>query len=444
MVKNILKNKKKIVIMGAAGRDFHVFNMLFRDNSDFEVVCFTAAQIPFIEKRIYPSELAGKLYPKGIRIVSEDKLPDILKREKIDESVFAYSDVPFSYVKEKEKLVKSFGVEFSVFPVEETMLKSKKPVIAVCAVRTGCGKSQTTRRVVDILKKIGKKAAVIRHPMPYGDLKKQAVQKFSELKDLKKNHCTIEEMEEYEPHILNKTVVFAGVDYGKILKEAEKEADVIIWDGGNNDTPFIKPDLWITLADPHRPGHELKYFPGKENFLRADVVLINKIDSAKKENVEKIIKNAEKYNPKAKIILAKSEIFCAKSELIKEKVVLVVEDGPTLTHGGMKFGAGYLAALKFKAKKIIDPRLYAFGAIKFTFEKYPEIGKVLPAMGYSGRQLKDLEKTINKVPADSVILGTPVNLTRFLKLNKPAVIIRYELNDFKKPNLEDVISSLFF
>ncbi len=447
MVKNILlKNKKRIIIMGAAGRDFHVFNMLFRDKPDFEVVCFTATQIPFIEKRIYPPQLAGKLYPKGIKIELEEKLSKILKMQKIDEVIFAYSDVTFDYIEEKRKLIESFGAEFSMFPIEETMLKSKKPVIAVCAVRTGCGKSPATRRVANILKKMGKKVAVVRHPMPYGNLASQAVQRFSNLDDLVKHKCTIEEMEEYEPHILNDVAVFAGVDYEKILKEAEKEADVLIWDGGNNDTPFIKPDLWLTVADPHRPGHELAYFPGKENFLRADVIIINKVDSAKKENIEIVKKNAQKYNSKAKIILAKSDIFCDNPELLKNKNVLVVEDGPTLTHGGMKYGAGYIAALRFKAKKIIDPRHYASGTLKDVFKKYPKIGKILPAMGYSSRQLEDLEKTINKTRAEAVVIATPVNLNKILKINKTMAQVRvtYELNDFSKPNLEDIINSALF
>jgi len=436
--------KKKIVlIMGAAGRDFHNFNMVFRDNPNYQVVAFTATQIPNIEDRKYPQRLAGKLYPKGIPILPEDNLQDLIEKNKVDEVVFSYSDVPHTYVMHKASLVLACGSDFRLFGGNSTMLKSKKPVIAVCATRTGSGKSQTTRKVCQILKEMKKKTVVIRHPMPYGDLTKQICQRFGKLSDLDKHHCTIEEREEYEPHIMRGTVVFAGVDYGIILKEAEKEADVLVWDGGNNDIPFYRPDLHITVVDPHRPGHEINYFPGETNLLLADVVVINKIDTANFENIEDVRMNIKEKNPEATVIDAASPIFVDRPELIRDKKVLVVEDGPTLTHGEMTYGAGVVAAEKFGAKKLVDPRPYVVGDIAKTFEKYPHIGALLPAIGYGKKQISDLEKTINKTKCDSVVIATPVDLRRFLKINKPSTRIRYELEEIGKPDLKEVLTRFF-
>jgi predicted GTPase len=436
--------KKKIVlIMGAAGRDFHNFNMVFRDNPNYQVVAFTATQIPNIEDRKYPQRLAGKLYPKGIPILPEDNLQDLIAKNKVDEVVFSYSDVPHTYVMHKASLVLACGSDFRLFGGNSTMLKSKKPVIAVCATRTGSGKSQTTRKVCQILKEMKKKTVVIRHPMPYGDLTKQICQRFGKLSDLDKHHCTIEEREEYEPHIMRGTVVFAGVDYGIILKEAEKEAFVLVWDGGNNDIPFYRPDLHITVVDPHRPGHEINYFPGETNLLLADVVVINKIDTANFENIEDVRMNIKEKNPEATVIDAASPIFVDRPELIRDKKVLVVEDGPTLTHGEMTYGAGVVAAEKFGAKKLVDPRPYVVGDIAKTFEKYPHIGALLPAIGYGKKQISDLEKTINKTKCDSVVIATPVDLRRFLKINKPCTRIRYELEEIGKPDLEEVLTRFF-
>ena len=435
--------KKTILIMGAAGRDFHNFNMVFRDNPDYQVMAFTATQIPNIEDRRYPPKLAGKLYPKGIPILPEDNLQDLIEKYKVDEVVFSYSDVPHTYVMHKASLVLACGSDFRLFGGNSTMLKSKKPVIAVCATRTGSGKSQTTRKVCQILKEMKKKTVVIRHPMPYGDLTKQICQRFGKLSDLDKHHCTIEEREEYEPHIMRGTVVFAGVDYGIILKEAEKEADVLVWDGGNNDIPFYRPDLHITVVDPHRPGHEINYFPGETNLLLADVVVINKIDTANFENIEDVRMNIKEKNPEATVIDAASPIFVDRPELIRDKKVLVVEDGPTLTHGEMTYGAGVVAAEKFGAKKLVDPRPYVVGDIAKTFEKYPHIGALLPAIGYGKKQISDLEKTINKTKCDSVVIATPVDLRRFLKINKPSTRIRYELEEIGKPDLEEVLTRFF-
>jgi predicted GTPase len=436
--------KKKIVlIMGAAGRDFHNFNMVFRDNPNYQVVAFTATQIPNIEDRKYPQRLAGKFYPKGIPILPEDNLQDLIAKNKVDEVVFSYSDVPHTYVMHKASLVLACGSDFRLFGGNSTMLKSKKPVIAVCATRTGSGKSQTTRKVCQILKEMKKKTVVIRHPMPYGDLTKQICQRFGKLSDLDKHHCTIEEREEYEPHIMRGTVVFAGVDYGIILKEAEKEAFVLVWDGGNNDIPFYRPDLHITVVDPHRPGHEINYFPGETNLLLADVVVINKIDTANFENIEDVRMNIKEKNPEATVIDAASPIFVDRPELIRDKKVLVVEDGPTLTHGEMTYGAGVVAAEKFGAKKLVDPRPYVVGDIAKTFEKYPHIGALLPAIGYGKKQISDLEKTINKTKCDSVVIATPVDLRRFLKINKPCTRIRYELEEIGKPDLEEVLTRFF-
>ncbi len=431
-------NRIKVIIMGAAGRDFHTFNCCYRDNKNYNVIAFTAAQIPYITDRKYPSRLAGRLYPSGIPIYPEEELSNLIKEHKIDEVIFSYSDVPYDYIHTKEIIARNAGADFKLFDVGKTMLKSSKPVIAIVAVRTGCGKSQTTRKIRDILKEMGKRVVVVRHPMPYGDLVKQEVQRFAVLADLKRHSCTIEEMEEYEPHINNNTVVFAGVDYEKILHEAEKEADIILWDGGNNDTPFYKPDLWITVADPLRAGHELTYFPGRINAERADIIIINKVDSATREAVRTVKENIQKINPTAKFIEAESPVKVENPELIKGKKVLVVEDGPTVTHGGMKLGAGTVAAKKF-AKEIIDPRPYLTGEMKKTFEEYPNIGKLLPAMGYSPQQILDLQETINKADCDAVVIGTPINLKQLLKINKPAVRVTYDLKEVTKPDLRDVL-----
>ncbi len=434
--------KKKVLVMGAAGRDFHNFNTVFRDHPQYQVVAFTATQIPNIEDRKYPAKLAGKLYPQGIPIVSEDGLIELIRRYKIDEVVFSYSDVSYDYVMHKGAVVMAAGADFKLLGRESTTLKSKRPVIAVCATRTGSGKSQTTRKVCELLKARRISPVVIRHPMPYGDLTKQICQRFASLADLDKHHCTIEEREEYEPHIRQGTIVYAGVDYGVILKEAEREARVIVWDGGNNDIPFYRPDLHITVVDPHRPGDELCYFPSETNLLLADVVLINKVDSADYQDIEQVRFNVRKTNPQAILIEAASPIFLNNPERIRGKRVLVVEDGPTLTHGGMTYGAGVIAAEKFGAKEIIDPRSWVKGEIKSAFEKYPNIGPLLPALGYGRKQIKDLEKTINSIPCESVVIATPIDLTRLLKINKPLVRVRYELQEIGKPDLEEVIEKL--
>ncbi|MFQ6002835.1 MAG: cyclic 2,3-diphosphoglycerate synthase [Candidatus Zixiibacteriota bacterium] len=431
--------KRRVLIMGAAGRDFHNFNVLYRKNRQYEVVAFTATQIPNIENRKYPAKLAGKLYSQGIPIVSEGDLEKLIKKSEIDEVVFSYSDVSNQYVMERATLVTASGADFKLLGKNSTMLKSNHPVIAVCAVRTGSGKSQTTRKVCQLLKQKNKKPVVIRHPMPYGDLTKQICQRFASISDLDKYRCTIEEREEYEPHIMQGTVVYAGVDYEMIKKEAEKEADVIVWDGGNNDIPFFVPDLHVTVVDPHRPGDELSYFPGQTNLLLADVVLINKIDTADYEDIEQVRCNIKMTNPKAVLIEAASPIYIDEPELIRGKTVLVVEDGPTLTHGGMTYGAGVIAAQKFGAKEMIDPRPWVKGEIEKTFESYPEIGALLPAMGYGKRQIKDLKRTIDSIPCDSVVIATPVDLTKILKINKPSVRVRYELQEIGKPDLEEVI-----
>jgi len=431
--------KKKVLIMGAAGRDFHNFNVVFRDKPQYQVIAFTATQIPNIHGRKYPGKLAGKLYPKGIPIFSEDGLVKLIRKFKIDEVIFSYSDVSYQYVMQKGAEVLAAGADFKLLGRESTSLKSKCPVIAVCAARTGSGKSQTTRKVCQLLKDKGIDPVVIRHPMPYGDLTKQICQRFASFSDLDKHHCTIEEREEYEPHIIQGTVVYAGVDYEVILKEAEKEADVIVWDGGNNDIPFYQPDLHITVVDPHRPGDELCYFPGRTNLLLADVVLINKVDSADYQDIEQVRSNVRTTNPKAILIEAASPIYVDHPQRIRGKRVLVVEDGPTLTHGGMTYGAGVIAAEKFGAKDIIDPRPWVKGEIKKAFETYPEIGALLPALGYDKKQIRDLQKTINAIPCDSVVVGTPIDLTRLLKINKPSVRVRYELDEIGKPDLEDVV-----
>ncbi|MBE0520757.1 MAG: GTPase [Candidatus Methanoperedenaceae archaeon] len=415
--------------MGAAGRDFHNFNVFFRDNNQYEVAAFTAAQIPGISGRVYPVELAGPLYEKGIPIYPEDNLPDLIKKHDIDQVVLAYSDLSHETVMHKASLVLAAGADFRLMGTRSTMLKSAKPVISVCAVRTGAGKSPTSQKLVDILKEKDLSVVVVRHPMPYGDLVKQAVMRFATMDDCIRNACTIEEREEYEPYICCGTVVYSGVDYEKILREAEKEADVIIWDGGNNDTPFYRPDLHIVVADPHRAGHELTYYPGSVNVRLADVVIINKVDSARREDVELVARNVRSLNGKALIIKAKSVITADKPGLIKGKRVIVVEDGPTLTHGEMSFGAGVIAAQKYGAGEVIDPRPFAIGSISDVYKKYPHLGSVLPAMGYSGSQIQELENTLNLAVCDTVIAGTPIDLGNLLKLNKPVVRIRYELEE---------------
>lgn len=443
-----MPEKRKIIICGAAGRDFHNFNVLFRDNTLYEVAAFTATQIPNIENRTYPKELSGFLYPSGIPIKPERELADIVRSLHIDEVHFAYSDVTHSHVMHIAGLAQAAGASFVLDSPEKTMIPSSKPCISICAVRTGCGKSQTTRAVAGILTRMGKKVVVIRHPMPYGDLAAQAVQRFVNRDDLAKNKCTIEEMEEYEPHLDNGVIVYAGVDYGRILGEAEKEADVILWDGGNNDTPFYKPDLEIVVTDPHRAGHELKYYPGETNFLRAEVLVINKVDSAEQENIDLLLANIKIYNPKARVIRANSKLILdgtagKYSAEIKGKRVLVIEDGPTLTHGEMKYGAGIVAAKQYGAAEIVDPRPYTLGTITETFKKYPGIGTLLPAMGYGEAQVRDLEATINRTDCDLVIIATPIDLQRILTINKPAVRVKYELEEITKPGLAEIIREKF-
>ncbi len=433
--------KKKVIIMGAAGRDFHDFNTYFRDNPKYEVVCFTATQIPDIEDRVYPKELAGSLYPNGIPIYSESRLKELIKRYKVDKVFLSYSDISHNYVMDKASVVLSSCADFSILGPKSVMLISKKPVISICAVRTGSGKSPTTRKVRDILKSMGLKVVVVRHPMPYGNLLKSVVQRFETYADMENAECTIEEREEYEPHIENGTVVFAGVDYEKILREAEKETDVILWDGGNNDLPFFKPDLHIVIADPLRAGQELTYHPGEANAMMADVIIINKIDSATTDQIETIKNNIKKINSSAIIIEAKSPVSVEDPTLIEGKTVLVVEDGPTLTHGNMSFGAGTVAAKKYNSKEIIDPRPWAIDSIKEVFDKFRQLGKVLPAMGYSKEQIEELETTINNVPCDSVIVGTPIDIGKLMELNKPLVRVKYSLEEVGKPDLIDILKS---
>jgi predicted GTPase len=433
----------RTLIMGAAGRDFHNFNVFFRDNKDYQVVAFTATQIPNIEGRKYPSALSGVNYPDGIPIYPESELISLIKEFEVDQVVFAYSDVSHEYVMHKASEVLAAGADFLLMGLDTTQIKSTKPVVAVCAVRTGSGKSQTTRRVAAILQGLGKKVAVIRHPMPYGDLAKQAVQRFGELADLDKHQCTIEEREEYEPHIVQDVLVFAGVDYEAILREAEKEADIILWDGGNNDLSFYMPDLQIVVADPHRPGHETTYHPGEANARTADIFVINKVDTADAENVIKLHESLRDLAPTATILEGASPLFVEDPSQIKGKRVLVVEDGPTLTHGGMAYGAGWVAARRFGAAEIVDPRPYAVGSILETYQKYPTTGDVLPAMGYGDQQIKELEKTINNAEVDLVIIGTPIDLTRLMKINKPTQRVRYELQVIGQPSLEDLLKEKF-
>jgi predicted GTPase len=430
---------KNVHIMGAAGRDFHNFNVYFRDNKDYNVVAFTATQIPNIDGRMYPPELAGSLYPQGIKIYDESELTNLIIKLNVDEVVFSYSDVPFNYVMTKASIVNAAGISFRLLGGEETMVKSTKPVISVVAVRTGCGKSQTSRKIVELLRDAGKKVVSIRHPMPYGDLVKQKVQRFATLEDLKIHECTIEEIEEYEPHIAMGGVIYAGVDYEAILREAEKEADVILWDGGNNDMSFYKADLTITVVDPHRPGHEMTYYPGNTSLRLADAVVINKMESADGADILTVMNNVRNVNPNAAIIEGASPLTVEHPEMVTGKRVLVVEDGPTLTHGEMKYGAGTVAAQKLNALEIVDPRPYTVKSITATYEKYPNIGILLPAMGYGDEQMKDLEETINNVDCDSVVIGTPIDLGRILKINKPSTRVQYDLQEIGSITLESIL-----
>ncbi len=432
--------RRNVVIMGAAGRDFHNFNTVFRDDTTVRVVAFTATQIPDIEGRKYPRALAGRLYPDGIPIVSDSALEDLFRTVGVEEVVFSYSDVSHQHVMEQASRVTALGADFRLLGVEKTMIRADIPVIAVCAVRTGSGKSQTTRKAARILKDMGKKPVIIRHPMPYGDLAAQAVQRFQTLEDMKRHKCSIEEMEEYEPHLDEGFIVYAGVDYAEILKQARREADVIVWDGGNNDLPFYKPDLHITVADPHRPGHELSYYPGRINLMMADVVVINKADTAEAAGIQTVRESIRALNPRATVITAASPISVQHGEEIRGKRVLVIEDGPTLTHGEMQYGSGTVAARRFGAALIVDPRRYAQGKIAETFAKYPRIGALLPAVGYGETQVRDLEETVRRVPCDLVVIATPVDLSRIIRIDKPMLRVRYELEEMGKPDLRDVIS----
>lgn len=435
--------KERVLIMGAAGRDFHNFNTYFRNNPAYEVIAFTATQIPNIEGRIYPPELAGPQYPDGIPIYPESELNDLIAKYEVDQVVFAYSDISHEYVMHKASQVLAAGADFRLMGTKTTMLTSKAPVISVCAVRTGSGKSQTTRRVCDILREMGMKLVVVRHPMPYGDLVKQACQRFATHEDLDRYDCTIEEREEYEPHLDRGVTVYAGVDYERILQEAQKEADIIVWDGGNNDLPFFKPDVHIVVVDPHRASHEVRYHPGEANLRMADVVVINKIDTADLANVAQVRHNVRAINPQATIIEAASPIFVENPNEIRGKKVLVVEDGPTLTHGEMAYGAGVVAARRFGAAEIVDPRPYAVGSIVETYEKYPTTGPVLPAMGYGRKQIEELGLTIHATPCDLVIVATPIDLRRVVQITQPTQRVRYELQEIGQPTLQDVLRQKF-
>jgi predicted GTPase len=433
----------KTIIMGAAGRDFHNFNTFFRGNKDYEVVAFTATQIPDIEGRVFPAELAGALYPKGIPIRAEEELADLIRKHQAEQVVFAYSDVTHEYVMHKASLVNSLGADFRLMGTRNTQIKSTKPVVSICAVRTGSGKSQTTRRVSLILRELGYKVAAIRHPMPYGNLIRQEVQRFADYDDLDEHETTIEEREEYEPHIDNGVLVFAGVDYEKIVRAAEKEVDIILWDGGNNDLPFFVPDYQIVVADPHRPGHESTYYPGETNVRLADVFVINKVDTADPESVISVHENLYRLNPTAIQVEAASPLFVDDPAAIRGKRVLVIEDGPTLTHGEMAYGAGYVAARRFGAAEIVDPRPFAVKSIAATFKKYPKTGPILPAMGYGDAQMRDLEATINASNVDMVVVGTPIDLTRVIKISKPFQRVRYELQELGVPTLTDLLTAKF-
>lgn len=433
----------KTIIMGAAGRDFHNFNTFFRGNKDYEVVAFTATQIPDIEGRLYPAELAGDLYPKGIPIRAEEELPDLIRQHDVDQVIFAYSDVPHEYVMHKASRVIAAGADFRLLGTRKTQVRSTKPVVSVCAVRTGAGKSQTTRRVSLILRELGYKVAAIRHPMPYGNLIRQEVQRFADYDDLDEQECTIEEREEYEPHIDNGVIVFAGVDYEKIVRQAEQEVDIVLWDGGNNDFPFYISDFQIVVADPHRPGHESKYYPGETNALLADVFVINKVDTADPDNVIQLRENLRQLNPDAIQIEAASPLFVDDPDAIRGARVLVIEDGPTLTHGEMAYGAGYVAARRFGAAEIVDPRPFAVKSIAATYAKYPKTGPILPAMGYGEAQMRDLEATIDKADVDLVIVGTPIDLTRVIKIKKPYQRVRYDLQEIGQPTLQELLLKKF-
>lgn len=432
--------RQKVIIIGAAGRDFHNFNTFFRHNEQYDVVAFTAAQIPDIDDRKYPAELAGKLYSEGIPIFSQNELYELIKELEADICAFSYSDISYQEVMAVSAVVNSAGADFLLLGPAHTQIKSKKPVISVCAVRTGCGKSQTSRKVIETLMERGLKVVAIRHPMPYGDLAAQKVQRYAEIEDLRKHKCTIEEMEEYEPHVVRGNVIYSGVDYEAIIHEAEKEADVIVWDGGNNDFSFYKPDLNITVTDPHRAGHELSHYPGEVTLRMADIVVINKIDSASPENIQQLRENIEKVNPKAIVVDAASPLKVENPEIIKGKRVLVVEDGPTLTHGNMKIGAGTVAARKYGASQLVDPRPYVVGKLEETFRTYPEIGILLPAMGYGEEQIRDLEKTINGADCDSVVIATPIDLSRIIKINKPVTKVNYDLQEIGKPDLNELLT----
>lgn len=435
-------DKKNIIIIGAAGRDFHNFNAYYRNNDNYKVVAFTAAQIPDIDDRKYPSELAGSMYPDGIPIYPQDRLPELIKELQVDECVFAYSDVKYEIVMGIGAIVNASGADFTLLSHKRTMLKSNKPVISICAVRTGCGKSQTSRKIIELLMEHDLKVIAIRHPMPYGDLVAQRVQRFATVEDLKKHNCTVEEMEEYEPHVERGNIIYAGVDYADILRAAENDpdgCDVIIWDGGNNDFSFYEPDLSVVVLDPHRPGHELNYYPGEVSLRISDVAIINKIDSASGEAIAQVEENIKRVNPEATIIKAESKITVDNPDIIKDKRVLVVEDGPTLTHGEMKLGAGTIAAQRLGAKELVDPRPYTVGKLSETFNTYPHIGTLLPAMGYGEQQLKDLEETINNTDCDSVIIGTPIDLTRIININKPYTRVHYQLDEVGSPNLNEIL-----
>jgi predicted GTPase len=435
-------SRRKVVIMGAAGRDFHNFNVFFRDNDLYEVVAFTATQIPNISGRRYPASLAGRLYPDGVPIHEEQELPALIRKLGVHEVVFAYSDIAHVDVMHKASLVNAVGADFTLMGATATMIPAKVPVVSICAIRTGCGKSQTTRKVCAVLKEAGKKVVAIRHPMPYGDLAKQKVQRFADYADLDREECTIEEREEYEPHIARGTIVYAGVDYGAILERAQKEADVIVWDGGNNDLPFYRPTVEIVVVDPHRPGHELTYHPGETNLRRAQVVLINKVSTAKPEDVQVVRDNVRRVNLQATIVEADSPIGVEDAAAIRGKRVLAIEDGPNLTHGGMTYGAAVLAARQHGAASIVDPRSAAVGTIKKAFEQYPGIGTLLPALGYGGQQVKDLQATIDRVDCDLILIGTPIDLRRLIKFKVPAQRVTYELEERGVPALRDVLGSV--
>ena len=431
--------RTRVLILGAAGRDFHNFNVCYRGRRDAQVVAFTATQIPDIANRRYPAELAGELYPEGIPIVDEANLEDLVRDLRVREVVFAYSDVSHEQVMHLASRALAAGADWRLLGPDSTMLKSRLPVVSVCAVRTGCGKSQTTRRVCEVLRQAGRRVAVVRHPMPYGDLRRQKAQRFASLADLAQENCTVEEMEEYEPHIVRGTVVFAGVDYEAILRAAEAEADIIVWDGGNNDLPFFRPDLEIVVADPHRAGHELRYHPGEANLRRAHVVVINKVDSAPPEGIQTVRDNVRRANPRALIVEAESIITLDSPNGIAGKRVLAIEDGPTLTHGGMKFGAAALAARRYGAGELVDPRGLAVGKVAETLSHYPDLGPVLPAVGYGAEQLADLEATIRRVDCDLILIGTPVDLRRLIRFPRPALQVRYDLRERGKPDLADLL-----